>query len=292
MLQGSMVALITPFKNKEVDYSRLESLIEFHLAQGTDAFVLLGTTAETPCLAGDEKESLLRFAISRIKGKKPIIVGTGTNTISTTVSSSMQAEKLGAEYALIVTPYYNKPTQEGLYQYYKTIVERTNLPIILYNVPGRTGVNMNAETTIRLANDFPGRIVGLKDASANLVQSSEILRDAPNDFFVLCGEDALNYPLMACGAKGTISVTANIVPAKMHALTEAALHGNYDLANQYHLELLELNNMMFIESNPIPVKEALAMMKMIELEFRLPLCPMQESNRNKLHNCLERYKLV
>ncbi len=291
-MKGSYVALITPFKNNEIDYSALEKLIDFHLTEKTDGVVLLGTTAETPTLASDEKETLLRFCIQKLKDKCPIIVGTGSNNLNITISSTLKAEKAGAEYALIVTPYYNKPTQEGMYLYYHEIIKNTSIPIILYNVPGRTGCNLNAETTIRLANDFPDRVIGIKEASGNIVQASAIIKNTSDDFVLLSGEDALNLPLMSIGAKGTISVTANIVPAKMHQMIEFALDQNYEEAKKIHLEILELNDVMFIESNPIPVKEALALMGYIQPELRLPLCQLKDENRQKLITVLKNNHLI
>lgn len=291
-MKGSFVALITPFKNKDIDYNALEKLINFHIENQTDGIVLLGTTGEAATLASDEKESLLRFAIQRLKNKMPIIVGTGSNNLSITISNTLKAEKLGAEAALIVTPYYNKPTQEGLYLYYKEIISKTTIPIILYNVPGRTACNISADTTLRLAHEFSERIIGIKEASGDLVQASKIIKYAPKNFFLLSGEDALNLPLMAVGAKGTISVTANVVPKKMHDLIALALDGKFSEALKIHQELIELNNILFIETNPIPAKEALAMMKIIENEVRLPLCNLQAKNHELLKECLSNYKLI
>jgi len=267
-------------------------LIDFHLNNKTDAIVLLGTTAEAATLANDEKESLLRFATQRLKGKLPIIIGTGTNNVTQTISNTIRAEHFGADAALIVTPYYNKPTQEGIYLYYKEIISRTNIPVIMYNVPGRTGCNQSAETSIRLANEFPGRIIGIKEASGDLVQAGKIIKYAPKDFFVLSGEDALNLPMMCIGAKGCISVTANVVPLQMHNLIQSVLDGNYEDARKIHIELIELNQNMFIETNPIPAKNALALMGLIEKEVRLPLCDLKEESLKTLENCLKNYKLI
>ncbi len=290
-LKGSIVALVTPFKNNEVDYTNLENLIEFHVENRTDGFVILGTTAETPALASDEKESIINFAIHKINKRKPVIVGTGTNNLQATISNTIRAQKLGADAALVVTPYYNKPTQQGLYDYYAALVEQTDIPIILYNVPGRTGVNMSPETTLKLANDFP-QIIATKEASASIVQASEILRDAPAGFVLLSGEDALNMPLMACGAKGTISVTANVAPKLMHNLIQACLDNDYVLAQKLHLELLELNSMMFIETNPIPAKEALHLMGKMDAKVRLPLSQLKAENIAKLKTTLQKYKFI
>ncbi|MFO7659832.1 MAG: 4-hydroxy-tetrahydrodipicolinate synthase [Candidatus Cloacimonadaceae bacterium] len=291
MLQGSFVALVTPFKNGEVDYTALEKLINWHLEQGTDGFVLLGTTAETAGLASDEKDALLRFAIQRINHKVPIVIGTGTNNLAQTIAMTHKAKELGADYALVITPYYIKPTQNGLYEYFKTVSGKTDLPIIMYNVPGRTGVNMTSATTIRIAKECKN-IIGVKEASGNIVQASEIIRDAPEGFVLVSGEDAVNMPLMACGGKGIISVTANVAPKLMHEHIQTCLKGDFTTARQQHLELIKLNAVMFIETNPIPAKEALHMMGFIENEFRLPMCPLQESSRAVLKAALKEYKLI
>ena len=291
MLQGSIVALITPFKNGEIDYTALEKLLHFHLENGTDGFVLLGTTGEATSLASDEKDTLLRFAMQRINHKVPVVIGTGSNNLQHTIAMTKRAKELGGDYALIVTPYYVKPTQQGLYEFFKAVATKVDIPIILYNVPGRTGVNMTAATTVRLAKDCPN-IVGIKEASGNVVQGSEIVRDAPEDFFVLSGDDATNMPLMAVGAKGTISVTANIIPKLMHEHIKTCLKGDFAEAKKQHLALTNLNQVMFVESNPIPVKEAAYFMGLIELEYRLPMCPMQECNRELLYKALKEYKLL
>jgi 4-hydroxy-tetrahydrodipicolinate synthase len=291
MLQGSNVALVTPFKKGEIDYNALENLIHWHLENGTDGFVLLGTTGEATSLASDEKEALLRFAMQRINHKVPIIIGTGTNNLQNTISMTQKARELGGDYALIVTPYYVKPTQQGLYEFYKTVADKVNIPIILYNVPGRTGVNMTAATTVRIAKDCPN-VVAVKEASGNIVQASEIVRDAKPGFVVLSGEDGVNMPLMAVGVKGTISVTANIIPKLMHEHIKTCLKGHFDQADKQHLDLTLLNQVMFLESNPIPVKAALYLMGKIDYEYRLPLCKMAESNLATLKTALAAYKLI
>lgn len=291
MLQGSFVALVTPFRNGDVDYTALEKLIHWHLEQGTDGFVLLGTTAETAALASDEKDALLRFAMQRINHKVPIVIGTGTNNLAQTIAMTHKAKELGADYALVITPYYIKPTQNGLYEYFKTVADKTDLPIIMYNVPGRTGVNMTSATTVKIAKACKN-IVGIKEASGNIVQASEIIRDAPEGFVLVSGEDAVNMPLMACGGKGIISVTANVAPKLMHEHIQTCLKGDFATAQQQHLELIKLNAVMFIETNPIPAKEALHMMGYIENEFRLPMCTLQESSRAVLKATLKEYKLI
>jgi 4-hydroxy-tetrahydrodipicolinate synthase len=291
MLRGSYVALITPFKNNEIDYNALEKLIDFHLKNGTDGILLCGTTGESPSLAGDEKERLVRFALKKIDGRIPVMLGTGTNNVSHTIAATMRAQEWGVDSALVITPYYNKPTQKGLYLHFKAVAENTDIPIVIYNVPGRTGVNITSETTLKLAHEFKN-IVAIKEASGDLIQLSEILKDAPSGFAVLSGEDALNFPILCCGASGVISVTANIVPRKVHELVDFVEKGKYVKAKNLHLELLELNGAMFYETNPIPVKESLHFMGMIEQKFRLPMCEMQEENLLKLKLVLKKYNLI
>jgi len=291
MLQGSYVALVTPFKNGSIDWTALESLIQFHLDEGTDGILLLGTTAETAGLASDEKEALLRFAIQKINRQVPVMIGTGTNNLNQTLINTQRARELGADSALVITPYYIKPTQAGMYEYFKTVAGKVDIPIVIYNVPGRTGVNMAAATTVKLAADCPN-IIGIKEASANLVQATSILRDVKSGFSLMSGEDALNLPLMSIGAKGTISVTANVVPGLMHEHMATALAGDFGTAAKQHQHLARLNDLMFIETNPIPAKEALHMMGMIALEFRSPICPLQEANRELLRKGLQEYKLI
>jgi 4-hydroxy-tetrahydrodipicolinate synthase len=291
MLQGSFCALVTPFKNGEVDYTALEKLIAWHLEQGTDGLVLLGTTGEAAGLAQDEKEALLRFAIQRINHKVPVVVGTGTNNLHHTISMTKKAKELGADYALVLVPYYIKPTQQGMYEFFGEVASKTDIPIIMYNILGRSGVNMTSATTVKIAKAFPS-IVGIKEASNMMMQAAEIVRDAPAGFTCMSGEDGINMPLMACGFKGTISVTANILPRLMHEHIHTCLQGDYETARQQHQHLLKINQNLFIETSPIPVKEALHMMGYIENEFRLPMCPLQESSRAILKETLKEYKLI
>ncbi len=291
MIKGSYVALVTPFKNNEIDYSALEKLIEFQIKHETDGLLFCGTTGEAPALAGDEKERLVRFGIKSVDKRAPIMVGTGSNNLHHTISATMKAQEWGADYALVITPYYNKPTQKGMYEYFKKITENTDIPLVIYNVPGRTGVNISAETTIKLANDFK-QIIGIKEASGDLQQVSKIVKNTSKKFAVMSGEDALNLPIMSCGAKGAISVTANILPQKVHDLVELSEQNKFDKALSIHQYLIEINNAMFIETNPIPVKEALSMMTMIQNEIRLPLEHLLKENSIKLRKVLEQYKLV
>ncbi len=291
MLKGSYVALVTPFKNKDIDYNALENLIEFHINNGTDGILLMGTTGESPNIASDERERLLQFCIQKIDKRVKVMVGTGTNNYHQTLSLTKKAMKLGVDYALVITPYYIKPTQKSLYEYFKTIAEQVDIPIVIYNVPGRTGVNMNSDTTIKLAKECKN-IVGIKEATGDILQASRIVMGTDKNFSVMSGEDALNLPLYSVGCKGTISVTANIIPDKVHRLWALCMDNKWNEARKLHEEILELNNMMFIETNPIPVKEALAMMGMIDLEIRMPLTLLEEKNRDLLKETLKKYKLI
>ncbi len=291
MLKGSFVALVTPFKNNEIDYNSLEKLIDFQIENKTDGILFCGTTGESPTLAGDEKERLVRFGVKKIDKRIPVMMGTGTNNLQHTISATIKAQEWGVDYALVITPYYNKPTQSGLYQYFKAVAESTTMPIVIYNVPGRTGVNIQEETTIRLANEF-SNIIGIKEASGDLDQLSRIVKGTKKNFSVMSGEDSLNLPIMSCGADGVISVTANILPRKVHELVELCSNGKYADALKIHQELIEINKAMFIETNPIPVKEAMHLMKMIERELRLPLCKMEDENLKKLEKVLKENKIV
>ena len=291
MLKGSFVALVTPFKNGEIDYVALENLIKFQLENYTDGILLCGTTGEAPALAGDEKESLIRFALKKIDKKVPVMIGTGSNNLHHTISMTIKAKNLGADYALVITPYYNKPTQKGLYNYFKAVSEKCDIPIVIYNVPGRTGVNINAETTIKLSKECEN-IVGIKEASGNLDQITEIVKNTSENFSVMSGEDSLNLPIMACGANGAISVTANILPKEVHDLVYLASNGNFNSALSYHQHLYEANKAMFLETNPIPVKESLVLMKKINREFRPPMCEMSKNNLNELKQVLKEYNLI
>lgn len=291
MLKGSYVALVTPFKNNEIDYNSLEKLIDFQIENKTDGILFCGTTGESPALAGDEKERLVRFGLKKIDKRIPVMMGTGTNNLQHTISATTRAAEWGIDYTLIITPYYNKPTQKGLYNYFKAIAENTTIPIVIYNVPGRTGVNIQAETTIQLANEF-SNIVGIKEASGDLDQLSRIVKNTDKDFAVMSGEDALNLPIMSCGGDGVISVTANLLPRKLHDIVALCSKQKYTDALKIHQELIDINEVLFIESNPIPVKESLYLMKMIERELRSPLCFMEDDNLIKLKKVLKKYKLV
>ena len=217
MLKGSYVALVTPFKNNRIDFPSLNNLIEYHVSNNTDGILLCGTTGEAPTLSSEERNELLTFCINKINHRTKIMIGTGSNNLEHTIKQTNTAKDLGADYALIITPYYNKPTQIGLYHYFKEVHDNTDIPIVIYNVPGRTGVNITSKITTLLSKECK-RIIGIKEASGNIVQASEIIRDTKQEFSLMSGEDALNWPLLSIGAKGVISVTANILPKNLHNL--------------------------------------------------------------------------
>lgn len=267
MLQGCGTALITPFKDGAVDYKSYESLINRQVENGVDFLVALATTGETPTLSLDEKIELLKITK---KSGLPVVVGCGSNSLNGTLENMSKLESYGVDYWLVVVPFYNKPTQEGQYQYFKAVSQASNKPIIIYNVPGRTGANMTAETCLRLAAECPN-IVGTKEASGNYSQVSEILRNRPEGFSVLSGDDDMTFAFMATGAQGVISVASNIAPKEVSTMTKAILEGDYASARSLHHRLSPLFHNCFIESNPIPVKAAMAAAGLCSDEVRLPL---------------------
>ena len=290
MFEGSFVAIVTPFKNGKIDAPALSGLIEFHIENGTNGIVPCGTTGESATLDHAEHEEVVRITVETCKGRIPVLAGTGSNATHEAVELTQRAQKLGADGALLITPYYNKPTQEGLYQHFSTVAKETDLPIMLYNVPSRTAVNMEPGTVERLS--AIKNIIGIKEASGSLVQVSEIIDSCGPDFALISGEDALTWPILAIGGKGVISVTANLVPGKFARLCQAAREGDIETAKALHYELLKLNDIMFIETNPIPVKAALALMGRIENEFRAPLCAPSEEHLSQLTTVLKDYSLL
>ena len=287
-LHGCGTALVTPFRDGKVDYGTFASLVDRQVEAGVHFLVPLGTTGETPCLEESEKERILEITMEHRKNL-PVVVGGGSNSLLHTTESIRLLEKYSPDAYLIVVPYYNKPTQKGLYEYFKAVAGSTDKAIVLYNVPGRTGLNMTAETTLRLA-EIPN-IVAVKEASGNYAQISEIIRNAPEGFNVLSGNDDETLSLMATGAKGIISVASNVVPAEMAALAEALLDGDMAEARRIHHRLSPLFRNCFIESNPIPVKSAMALMGLIENELRLPLVPASEHTEAVLKTTLKELDL-
>ena len=290
MFKGSIVAIVTPFKNGAVDEEKLRELVEFQIENGTDAIVPCGTTGEASTLDYEEHDRVIQIVVEQVKKRVPVIAGTGSNSTHEAIELTEHAKKLGADGALLVTPYYNKPTQEGLYRHYKAVAEAVALPQVLYNVPGRTGVNLLPETVARLAEI--SNIVAIKEATGSLQQASEVLALCGDKIDVLSGDDFITFPMMACGAKGVISVTANIMPKEVAALVDAFNAGNMEEARRLHLKLLKISNAMFIESNPVPVKTAVALMGKASDEVRLPLAPMAEANKAKLVAIMKEYGLI
>lgn len=288
---GSMVAIITPFTSDgRFDEEGYRQLIEFQIENGTDVIVPCGTTGESATLDFTEHDYVIKTCIDQVKKRIPVIAGTGANNTKEAVHLSQNAKKNGADGLLLVCPYYNKPSQEGIYLHYRKLAEEVALPQVLYNVPGRTGVNMTAATTCRLA-EFD-HIVAIKEASGDLTQVSEIIANAGDKIDVISGDDFLTFPMMACGAKGVISVTANIAPAQVKQMVVAAAEGDYDTARKLHLKLLNLHQAMFIEANPVPVKTSASLMGKCLATVRLPLSAMEQGNLDKLQTVLKKYELI
>lgn len=297
---GAITALVTPFEEDgKVDVPALKELVRFQIKGHIDGIVPCGTTGEAVTMDSDEYRLVMETVVKETrfwtsqndKRKVPVIAGAGSNDTQKAIKSSQIAKEAGADALLHVTPYYNKPTPKGLLAHFKAIAKAVNLPIILYNVPGRTGFNVTAETTLRIAKEVPS-VVGVKEASGNLGQMMEIVKGASKNFAVLSGDDALTLPLMGAGGVGIISVASNEIPKEMADLARAALEGNFQKARKIHYEWLDLMNINFIESNPIPVKTALALMGKIKEVFRLPLISMEEKNKEKLKEVLSSHKLI
>ncbi len=285
-LRGMGVALITPFKEDEsVDYEAIMRLVDYQLQNGTDFLVILATTAETPTLTLEEKKKIQKLIIERVKGKIPIVVGVGGNNTKVVVETLKNDDFTGIDAILSVVPYYNKPSQEGLYQHYKAIANATNLPIVLYNVPGRTGVNMTAETTLRIARDFKN-VVAIKEASGNITQMDDIIKNKPANFNVISGDDGITFPLITLGAVGVISVIGNAFPREFSRMTRLALSGDYTNALTIHHKFTELFDLLFVDGNPAGVKSMLNAMGMIENKLRLPLVPTRITTFEKIRAVL------
>jgi len=285
------VALITPFKEDDsVDYEALGRLVEYQLKTGTDYLVVLGTTAETPTLTAEEKQAITAFVVERVKGKVPIVLGVGGNCTNALVDELEQRDYSGIDALLSVTPYYNKPTQEGLYQHYKTLSQHTRLPLVLYNVPGRTGVNMTAETTLRLAKDCPN-IIAVKEASGNIAQVNSIIKQKPADFMVISGDDGITFPLIALGAVGVISVIGNAFPKEFSRMVRLALAGDFQHALEIHHRFTELFDLLFVDGNPAGVKCMLHAMGFIENKLRLPLVPTRIKTYEQIRSVLNEFNI-
>jgi len=287
VFKGSMVALVTPYANGEVDWKTLDALVDFHIEAGTDVLVPCGTTGESPTLTHAENDAVVAAVVKRAKGKIPVLAGTGSNSTAEALAMTRNARKNGAGGSLLVVPYYNKPTQEGMYQHFKTIADAVDFAHVLYNIPGRCGVEMGVDTICRLRRDC-ANIVAVKHATGAMDGASELM--GRSDIAVYSGDDSMTLPLMAIGGTGVISVLANLVPRDVKAMTDAALAGDWAAARRWHHKMFKLaKGLLSIEVNPIPIKTAMAMRGMLKEEFRLPLCNMAPANREKLEAALEEY---
>ncbi len=289
-LHGSIVAIVTPFRDGRVDEAALSALIEGHVAAGTSGLVPCGTTGESATLTHEEHKRVIELTVKAAAGRLPVIAGSGSNSTEEAVNLTLHAKSAGADAALLITPYYNKPTQEGLYRHYKKIAKAVDIPIVLYNIPGRTGVNMLPETVARL---MPyENIVGIKEGSGSIQQVAELIHLCGERLTVISGDDAVTLPMMSLGAKGAISVTANIAPAHMSQMMLAAERGDMAEARHWHNQLYPLHKVLFLETNPIPVKAALALLGKCSDEVRLPLAPLSDQNKARLKTVLAEYGLL
>jgi 4-hydroxy-tetrahydrodipicolinate synthase len=282
MFRGSFVALVTPFRQGRLDIPRLKALVEYHIAHRTDGLVPCGSTGEAATLSHEEHRRVIEVVVQTARGRVPVIAGAGSNSTTETLDLVRFSAKVGAQATLLVVPYYNKPTPCGLYEHFRTVAKATPLPIILYNIPGRTGINMPVETVVELAQDCP-TIVGIKEASGSMDYTSQLLATLGKDrFMVFSGEDSLTLPLLALGARGVISVIANILPEAMADLCRSWMQGHPERALQLHLQMVPLMRAMFYETNPIPLKAAMAALGMCREELRLPLCSMNPRKKKEL----------
>lgn len=283
--QGSLVALVTPFRDGKVDEPKLRELVDFHVRNGTDGIIPCGTTGESPTLSHAEHKRVVEVVVQAAAGRLAILAGTGSNSTAEAIEMTVHAQKVGADGALLVSPYYNRPTQQGLYEHFRAVAEAApELPLVLYNIQSRTAVNIETDTLARLA-ELPN-IVGVKEASGSLDQMTAVILACGPDFTVVSGDDSLTLPLMAVGGRGVISVVANFLPKEVAELTHAALDGDWKRARELHWKLFPVCRGMFIETNPIPVKEAMAMLGMLRAEWRLPMCAMTDANRDRLRKVL------
>ena len=291
IFKGLGIALVTPFKSDgSVDYESLTRLVEYQLDNGADFLCILATTGETPCLTADEKKKIKELVISLAKGRVPILMGCGGNNTAAVIEELKTSDWHGIDGVLSVCPYYNKPSQEGLYQHFKSIAAATKLPVVLYNVPGRTGVNLQASTTVRLAKDCPN-IVAIKEASGNLEQVDEIIKNKPDDFDVISGDDSLTFPMISCGAVGVISVIGNALPKEFSKMIRLEFRGEYEGARKIHHKSTDLFSLLFVDGNPAGVKAMLHEMGMIENVLRLPLVPTRISTLQKMSEIMKELKI-
>ncbi|MBI2987168.1 MAG: 4-hydroxy-tetrahydrodipicolinate synthase [Deltaproteobacteria bacterium] len=290
MFAGSIVAMVTPFKDGKVDWESLEGLVEFHVKNGTHGIVPCGTTGESATLSHQEHEDVIKAVVKAVKKRVPVIAGTGSNSTEEAVRLTREAEKSGADGALLISPYYNRPTQEGIYQHYKKVAGSVGIPLIVYNIPGRTGSKIEPETLARLSEIK--NIAGVKEATGSVDQAIDVIRLANPRFAVYSGEDSLTFSLMALGGKGVISTVANVAPKEMSELAQACLKGDWEKGRNLQLKLVPLIRAVFIETNPIPIKTALSLMGKCRGDLRLPLTPMSEGNLKKLKQAMTDFGLI
>lgn len=290
MITGSMVALVTPFRDGGVDWQSLQALVEFHIQNGTHGIVPCGTTGESATLSHQEHDEVIKAVVRAVNKRVPVIAGTGSNSTDEAVRLTREAEKSGADGALMISPYYNRPTQEGIFQHYQKVAAAVGIPIIVYNIPGRTGSKIEPETLARLAEIK--NIAGVKEATGSVDQAIDVIRLCGDNLAVYSGEDSLTFSLMALGGQGVISTVANVAPKEMSQLTEACLRGQWEKGRALQFKLMPLIRSVFIETNPIPVKTALSMMGKCTADLRLPLTPMAESNLKKLKQAMVDFGLI
>jgi len=291
-LQGSIVAIVTPFKNSgQIDFEAFDELVEFHLNNGTDGIVVCGTTGETPTLSDAEDAELIERCVKKVNGKIPVIAGSGSNSTADCIKYSKRAAQLGADALLVVTPYYNKPSRRGIYKHFSQVAKNVDAPIILYNVPGRTGSAIHPSTAIELATHHKN-IIGIKEAGGDINVFAELLANRPEGFKVFSGDDFLAFSANGMGADGCISVVANLIPSDFHTMMKASIDGNLETARKLFFKYRTLMKLMFVESNPLPVKTALALMGKVSEVFRAPLCEMEDENREQLKIELKKLKLL
>lgn len=289
MFKGSLVAIITPFKSGKIDYDAFEKHIEFQIKNGIDGIVPCGTTGESPTLSHDEHKEVIRFTVEVVNKRVPVIPGTGSNNTDEAIEYTRYAKAVQADGVLMVAPYYNKPSQEGLYRHFIKVADEVNIPIILYNIQSRTGINMTAETMIRLSHHK--NIVGVKEASGDLEQAMMVI-NGTTDFTVISGDDVLTLPLCSVGGQGVISVLANLLPKETSQFVQDCLKGDYSKARDFHYSHLKLMKTLFIETNPVPIKQTLHLLGKCEADVRLPLCEMSSENKNHLKTVLREAKLI
>ena len=290
VFEGSGVAIVTPFNNEGVDYDKLKDLLEWHIKEGTDSIVICGTTGEATTMTENEKKTVIKFAVDVINNRIPVIAGTGSNNTLSAIEMSKYAESVGVDAILVITPYYNKTSQKGLFKHFKAVNDSVNIPIILYNVPSRTGVNITPKALVQIAE--LKNIVAIKEASGNISQIMEMKSLCKDKIDIYSGNDDQIVPIMSLGGKGVISVLANIIPNEVHTLTKKCLEGKFDEALDIQLNRLKLTNALFIETNPIPVKTAMNLMGFEVGSLRLPLCEMEDSNLDTLKTILKENKLI